>query len=208
MDQTWKAIVWRQFGAAIDMLDHALRACPDELWRAYLWPGPAVRPEFWYVAYHALFWLDLYLDGAEEGFLPPPLFTLIEQDNDGPFPDRPYTQAELLAYLAACRRKCWTTIEALTDETAQRRCQFGWGEVAFAELLLYNMRHVQEHAAHLSLLLGQKTDSAPDWVSRASEISVDWLRTPLCRAIAIYPTPRSGTCGTNESLAGAEPRCG
>ena len=23
-------------------------------------------------------------------------------------------------------------IEALTDETAQRRCRFGWGEVSFA----------------------------------------------------------------------------
>lgn len=31
MDMTWKAGLWRQFGAAIDMLDNALRACPDEL---------------------------------------------------------------------------------------------------------------------------------------------------------------------------------
>lgn len=169
MDQAWKTIVWRQFGAAIDMFGNALRACPDELWRERLWEGPAARPEFWYVAYHALFWLDLYLDGAEEGFVPPSPFTLIEQDDEGPYPNRPYTKEELLAYLAACRRKCRATIEALTDETAQRRCRFGWGEVTFAELLLYNMRHVQEHAAHLSLLLGQKTSSAPDWVSRARE---------------------------------------
>ena len=58
-------------------------------------------------------------------------------------------------------------IEALTDETAQRRCRFDWGEVSFAELLLYNMRYVQEHAAQLNLFLGQNGVSAPGWVTIA-----------------------------------------
>ena len=34
------------------------------------------------------------------------------------------------------------------------------------ELLLYNMRHVQHHAAQLNLLLRQTTNSAPRWVSK------------------------------------------
>jgi hypothetical protein len=34
MNIPWKMILWQQFGAAIDDLDNALRACPDELWRA------------------------------------------------------------------------------------------------------------------------------------------------------------------------------
>jgi hypothetical protein len=29
MDSFWKTIIWQQFGAAIDMLDNALRACPE-----------------------------------------------------------------------------------------------------------------------------------------------------------------------------------
>jgi hypothetical protein len=28
------------------------------------------------------------------------------------------------------------------------------------------MRHVQEHAAHLSMLLGQQSDAAPGWVGQ------------------------------------------
>lgn len=167
MNIPWRTIIWQQFGAAIDDLGNALRACPDELWRARLWEHPSERPEFsqfWYLVYHALFWLDLYLTGAEEGFAPPSPFALIEQDADGPLPERPYTKDELQAYLDNCRKKCRATIEALTDEAAQRRCRFGWGEVSFAELLLYTMRHVQGHAAQLNLLLGQKTGSAPDWV--------------------------------------------
>lgn len=169
MDSTLQTIIWRQFGAAIDMLDNAIRACPDDLWRARLWDDSTARPEFWYVVYHTLFWLDLYLTGAEEGFVPPAPFILIEQDEDGPFPERPYAREELLAYLGDCRHTCRATIEALTDVSAHRRCRFGWGEVSFGELLLYNMRHVQEHAAQLSLLLGQKVGNAPDWEAMARE---------------------------------------
>jgi hypothetical protein len=167
---TWRTIIWQQYGAAIDMLDNALRACPDELWRECLWERPSERPEysqFWYLAFHALFWLDLYLSGAVEGFAPPPPFTLIELDPDGLLPERPYTKDELQAYLDYGRKKCQATIQALSDEAAERRCRFGWGEVSYAELQLYNMRHVQEHAAQLSLFLGQKVGYAPGWVARA-----------------------------------------
>ncbi len=162
MDPTLKSSIWSQFGAAIDMLGNAIVACPDALW------GDRNQPqEFWYVAYHALFWLDLYLYGAEEGFEPPAPFTLTEMEPPYELPERIYTKGELQTYLKHCRDKCRTTIEALTDETALRRCKFGWGEVNFVELLLYNMRHVQEHASQLCLILGQQTDSAPGWVGRA-----------------------------------------
>ena len=71
MNIAWKTIIWQRFGAAIDMLDNALRACPEELWHGRLWDNLSERPEysqFWYLAYHTLFWLDLYLSGAVEGF--------------------------------------------------------------------------------------------------------------------------------------------
>ncbi len=171
MNIPWRTIIWQQFGAAIDDLDNAVRACPDELWRARLWNDPSQKtfflPEYWYIVYHALFWLDLYLTGSEEGFLPPASFLLIEQNENGPLPERPYTKDELLAYLEDCRKRCRATIDATTDEMAQRLCRFGWGEVSFAELLLYNMRHVAGHAAQLNLFLGQKVAPAPNWVTRA-----------------------------------------
>jgi hypothetical protein len=144
------------------MLDNALLACPDELW------GDRLQPmEFWYIAYHSLFWLDLYLSGAVEGFAPPAPFGLEELDPAGMLPPRPYTKHELRTYLLQCRQKCQTAIEALTDEQARRRCKFRWGEPSFVELLLYNMRHVQEHAAQLSLLIGQAGHAAPRCVTKA-----------------------------------------
>jgi uncharacterized damage-inducible protein DinB len=179
MDSLWRIMLWKQFGAAIDMLDRAVMACPDSLWHQPVWSDPSVpsqRAEFWYVTYHALFWLDLYLFGSEEGFAPPAPFTLVEQDDAaGPLPPQLYSKDELRTYLASVRQKCRTTFETMTDEQARHPVSFGWmreGEVvSYAELQLYSMRHTQEHAAQLSLLLGQHgvPDEALDWVTRAKE---------------------------------------
>ena len=118
------------------------------------------------MTYHTLFWVDLYLSGSVEGFTPPAPFTLDELDLTGLLPERVYTQDELQNYLLHCRKKCQLTLETMTDERLQQSCEFSWGKVIFAELLLDNMRHVQEHASQVSLILGQVTGSAPTWVSK------------------------------------------
>ncbi|MEO8607559.1 MAG: DinB family protein [Chloroflexota bacterium] len=172
MDTTLKTSIWGEFGAAIDYLADTVNACPDELWRAPLWKTPdkpAELAQFWYVAYHTLFWLHLYLTGTEDGFLPPAPFTLIEQDEYGPIPERVYTKAELLVYLKEGRQKCRATIAAMTDETAHRHCQFSWGECSFLELLIYNLRHVHGHASQLNMLLGQNGIATPDYVTQISD---------------------------------------
>ena len=65
MEGDFKGILWLQFGAAIDMLENAIDACPEEVWS-----DPSKRPEwashdvvgFWYLVYHTLFFLDLEHD--------------------------------------------------------------------------------------------------------------------------------------------------
>ena len=177
MDSLLKTALWRQFGATIDMFENALVACPGSLWRERLWSGPPEPwfppefAEFWHIAYHTLFWLDLYLSGLrEEDFTPPAPFIWTEIDPPVS-PEQPYTKEELRAYLASLRRKCQTTIAGLTDEKAQQQVDYPWTEgkqVSFLELLLYTMRHVQEHAAQLNLLLGQREiEGTSDWVGQA-----------------------------------------
>jgi hypothetical protein len=153
------------------MLGEALRDCPDELWEKRLWPD---RPDqwvatgfsaFWYLGYHTLLWLDLYLTGAEEGFAPPEPFHLVEMDAGEVLP-RTYTRDELLRYLEQCRRKCHETLGALSTEQAYRLCRFAWGELPYVELQLYNLRHVQEHAAQLLMFLGQQAGISTTWVSQ------------------------------------------
>lgn len=172
MDRLGKTSLWHQFGAAIDTLDRAIRDCPDDLWDEQVWVNPdepAGYAKFWNLTFHALFWLDLYLHGSVQGFTPPSPFTLDELDPAGLLPERAYSKDELQRYLAYCRQKCHDTIHALTDETANRRCRFGWGEVSFYELQLYNMRHIQEHAAQFNLFLGQKGIAVGGWVAQAQD---------------------------------------
>src|SRR5215469_17436342 len=141
MDPLWSNALWQQFGAAIDSLENALVACPASLWNERLWgsssapPVPVEFSQFWNIAYHTLFWLDLYLCGSLEGFAPPAPFTMED-------PERAYTKDELQAYLRHTRTKCRTTLAALTPEKASQSCEFPWapGRIfTFAELLLYTM---------------------------------------------------------------------
>lgn len=157
---TWREATWRQFGAAIDMLENAMNACPPALWQGQK------KPQFWYIVFHTLFWLDLYLSDSLRKFAPPDPFTLDELEEDSEPRKEAYTRDELHAYLDHCRAKCRALIEALTDERARERCGFQWVECTVGELLLYNMRHVQHGVGQLNLILRQETDSAPHWVKR------------------------------------------
>lgn len=164
MDAEIKASLWHQFGAAIDMLDNAIVACPEDVWSER-----GVEPEFWYLAYHTMFWLDYYLSESLADFAPPAPFGLEEMDPAGVLPPRVYTQAELRAYLAHGRRKCRTRIEGLTDETARVRFRQRWMDFSAVELLLYNLRHVQHGAGQLNLILRQRVNDAPRWARQAAE---------------------------------------
>ncbi len=134
MDLLWRNALWQQFGATIDMLENAMLACPDTHWRGRrLWgdhSDDSLPPEFaafWYITYHTLFWLDLYLSGSqEEEFAPPAPFTLAELDPAGVLPEQPYTREELHTYLVHLRQKCQTTIAGLSDEKAHQQVAYPW----------------------------------------------------------------------------------
>jgi hypothetical protein len=125
-DTLWSTALWQQFGAAIDMLDNALVACPASLWRERLWSDPPDRPqsangEFWFIAYHTLYCLDLYVSSVADSpsvVTPPSPFPAPSLDAEDEPPERPYTNDDLRAYLAYTRQKCRSTIEILTDERA------------------------------------------------------------------------------------------
>ncbi|HLF34746.1 MAG TPA: DinB family protein [Cyclobacteriaceae bacterium] len=160
MDNSFKTSIWNQFGASIDMIENAIKTCPDKLW-----DDRSQNPEYWYLVYHTLFWLDLYLSGSVEGFVPPSPFTLEELDPAGILPEKPYSKQTLRNYLDHCREKCLSTILTLNNDMAGRPCRLRWGVVSFTELILYNMRHVQHHAGQLNLILRQKINDAPRWVA-------------------------------------------
>ncbi len=176
--EQWSQPLWQQFGAAIDSLANAIEACPDSLWSESLWKyppdvdWPAGLADFWYLAYHTMFWIDLYLFGTGDGFVPRPPFTDAELDPAGKLPEKPYTREELLEYATYIRQKCESSLTSLSEQDALRPCAFPWSRgkpVSYYELQLYNLRHVQEHTAQLNMFLGQhRPGDAPGWVARAA----------------------------------------
>ena len=163
MSSTLPVLIWQQFGAAMDMLENAIDACPDEQW------DNAAR--FWYLAYHTTFWTDYYLSDTpmEKDYRPPKPFTLSEFE-DGQLPERVYTRAEVLNFLQHDRQRLQRQLQDTTaEELLEKRFTSEYKNFSLFELLLYNMRHVQHHTAQLNLLLRQSGATPPDWVSRAKK---------------------------------------
>jgi len=159
METSFKEVIWKQFGATIEMLENAIQLCPDRLWDT--------ATQFWYNAYHTLFYLDYYLTLDPDHFAPPAPFTLSEMDPSGVLPDKTYSRDELLTYLAYCKNKCHDLIAGLTeDEMILKTWSNPYRTYSIFEILLYNMRHVQHHTAQLNLHLRQGIDEAPKWVSQ------------------------------------------
>lgn len=158
-----RPVLWHHFAGATDMLGNAIAECPDALWG-----DRGQQPEFWYLAYHTLFFLDYYSSPTADGFQPPAPFTLEELDPTGVLPPRVFTREELLGYLDHGREQCRRLIASLTDETAREVRRFNGQDWTVLEWLLLSMRHVQHHTAQLNLILRQQTDTAPRWVGRTA----------------------------------------
>ena len=154
--------IGQQFGAAIDSLEGAIQSCPETVWASgERWRQP------WYLAFHTLFWLDLYLSESASDYAPPAPFTRGELEPDV-FPDRPYLKQELLGWLRQCRASLAARLSRISTEgDLRRRCRLPWGEMELGELLLYNLRHVQHHVGQLNLLIRQAGGEPPRWVARA-----------------------------------------
>lgn len=161
MDESLKKIVWRQFGASIDMLKNAIDLCPESLWNS--------EQNFGYNAYHTVFFLDYYLTLPPVGFAPPKPFSLSEFEDR--MPERIYTKEEVLNYLSFCRQKCRDLIATMTNEIYNSNWENESKTMRYniVEILLYNMRHAQHHTAQLNLLLRQNINDAPEWIYEADD---------------------------------------
>jgi hypothetical protein len=160
MDKSINESLWKQFGASIDMLENAIVVCPDNLWNN--------EKMFWYSAYHCLFWLDYYLTVDPTNFSISAPFTLSEFDPAGSLPERVYTKEELLNYLNESREKCCLLLSSFSDELLSQRWVNDYKNFSLFEMMLYNMRHVQHHAAQLNKLLREGMNDSPKWVSQTS----------------------------------------
>lgn len=179
MGNAFRECLWKNFGAAIDMLKEAIRLCPEALWQQ--------EKRFYYLSYHTLIFLDFYLSNPVKSFTPLLGYTIADSDKlpaeavDDVLPDQFYSQQELLAYLAAIRDKCKQQVLLATDEQLLQRwitdneielhdlCPAIVKNYTRLEIWFYNLRHVQHHTAQLNVILRQKANLSADWVAQVND---------------------------------------
>jgi hypothetical protein len=122
------------------------------------------------VAFHTLFYADYYLGPDDASFRLQPFhrdhsdfFRDYEE-----FEDRPqvllYDKRAVNIYLDHCRRKAADVIATETADSLAAACGFARRNMSRAELYVYNIRHIQHHAAQLSLRLRLDFGESIPWV--------------------------------------------
>lgn len=168
-----KNSLWRQFGASIDMLINALHACPDALYQN--------NKRFFFTAYHVAVFLDYYLTVPPTDFEPQLPFTIVEKEDmpkealDDVRPDEHYSKEYLLKYINSSKKKCQSLIMSIKENGNPRfveDVEVGKMDYSLIEILLYNLRHVQHHAAQLNMMLRNEGHNPPKWVARVHEKTI------------------------------------
>ena len=156
-----------QYHAALQMLRNAVETCTDDLWDASVGRHP-----FWLIAYHALYYADLYLVGKLEAFERPDFGRENEQYMSNlPHPPHapveigePYTKEQILAFEKRCRQRVDDVVPNETEDVLAAESEIAWIPFSRFELHLYNIRHIQHHVAQLSLELKFQTGTGVEWI--------------------------------------------
>ncbi|MEJ2145139.1 MAG: DinB family protein [Acidobacteriota bacterium] len=168
MSAFWNEVMGRQYVTAIEMLRNTIDACPDELW-----DDRSDGTPFWHIAYHALFFCDLYLSDDLESFRARDYHVDNYHFLPGDYkeyagivttPDECYSRQQMLEYADHCTEKCRGVFAALTEQRARERCGFWWYKLNVGEFLINSLRHTQHHAAQLALILRRRVDIGIDWL--------------------------------------------
>src|SRR5262249_33219174 len=115
------------------------------------------------VAYHTLFYGDLYLSPSLEAFEPAEVHRRGGLRPAGVATCVGLTKDDTLAYLAACRRKAVQTLAAETPASLQVPALFPCLSLSRGALHGYTTRHIQHHTGQLSAYLRRATGSREDW---------------------------------------------
>jgi hypothetical protein len=149
-----------QYHGALLMLKEAIEQCPDPIWVVVGDPRAS-----WRIAYHALYFADLYLQARESDFSG---WTEARKNAEslwGDAPDiEPYTKAEVLAYWAIVDRMVDGQIDSLDLDSQETG--FHWYTMPKLDHVIMNIRHIQEHAGQLRERVIQ-SGGDPRWIGQA-----------------------------------------
>ncbi len=174
MLQLYKQAITNQYEATLQTLRDSLAACGPEHWNARV-----CNFSIPHVAYHTLFFLDLYLSGSEEEFRGQP-FHLQNKEFFNNYDELSFDSSEtnhtrqaMDRYLHFCRSRVPDVMAAETAQSLARPAHTPWLDIPRAELHIYNIRHLQHHSAQISLRLRLDWQTNIRWVKTGWQVSND-----------------------------------
>lgn len=162
----YKHLISQEYAGSLCMVGLCVDRCPNELWQVKIASYP-----FSQSAFHALFFADLYLSRSiEDQRLDP--FHIEHARWFGDYeqlqrrePTAVYERGDIQRYVGFCREKAERVVAAETADSLAAPAGFDWRKCTQAELHVYNIRHIQHHAAQLSLRLRLDVGIDIPWVS-------------------------------------------
>lgn len=155
----------RQHFAALAMLRQAVEVCPDDLWLEGEFPRST-----WRIAYHAAYYVHLYLYPDLESF------TVWEKHREkagqlwgSPKKVEPYTREEMMEYIDLIVKEVPERLPLLDWNSPESG--FPWYEnCGKVEHMILSLRHVQGHTGQISeLLIARGIET--DWIGNLQEPS-------------------------------------
>lgn len=168
MLNTLKELLTRQYEASLCTLHLAIDRCPEASWNA-----PVAKWKFCQAAFHVVFFGDVYLQPSDDvpalKRQPFHLEHAAEFRDYEELEDRPqvllYEKPFVQTYLRFVRGKARETIARESADVLAGPSGFHWRKCSRAELHVYNIRHIQHHAAQLILRLRLDANVDVPWVS-------------------------------------------
>lgn len=156
-----------QYEAALAMLQDAIRSCPAEHWEKKIAKYTAR-----FVAFHALYWADIYLTPQERDFAS---HEFVVEGRGLPYGQRlpdgtipaGLTQPRAIEYADYCIAKARAVLAAASERDLAGDSGFG-RPFSRAEMHIYNIRHIQHHTGALSAHIRRLTPDFP-------EEDMDWI---------------------------------
>ena len=167
MAHTLKELLTHQYEASLSMLNLAIVRCPDAGWNERV-----ANLKYCQAAFHVVFFADVYLQPSDDidALKRQPFHTGHAADfrDYEELEDRAqvllYDKAFVVDYLNYVRRKAGETIARESSELMAGPSGFARRKCSRAELHVYNIRHIQHHAAQLILRLRLDTEVDIPWV--------------------------------------------
>jgi hypothetical protein len=170
MRDTLAELLVHQYEASLCTLNFAVVRCPESSWneRVAAW-------KFCQVAFHTVFFADVYLQPSDDvAALKRQAFHVehkadfrdyeeLEDREQVLFYEKPF----VLSYLQNVRGKAREIIGRESADVLAGPSGFHRRNCSRAELHVYNIRHIQHHAAQLILRLRLDTDVDVPWVGHA-----------------------------------------